>query len=126
MATKKSYSGLHTDKNRRYVVASEKNVTTSKKIVWFLLINGILWVWASYLLAYLGKDQIAESLSSTICTVILGDVIGYFIKSTIENISKYTDIFMKSARKEGDIHGSDAAAGIPDAREPDDVGTFKF
>lgn len=89
-----------------FVNTSVKSTSTTKKIIWVLLINGILWVWASYALAYLGKDQIAESLSSNVCSVILGDVIGYFIKSTIENISKYTDLFMKKP-KEGEDNGSE-------------------
>ena len=37
--------------------------TTTKRIVWLCLVNGIAWVWCSYLLAYLGRSEIAQSLS---------------------------------------------------------------
>ena len=43
--------------------AREKRVETMKAIVWFCLCNGCGWVWCSYLLAYLGRTEIAESLS---------------------------------------------------------------
>mgnify|MGYP000791893279 CR=1 FL=1 len=36
--------------------------TTTKCIVWACLINGIGWVWCSYVLAFLGRTEIAESL----------------------------------------------------------------
>ena len=39
--------------------------TTTKRIVWVCLINGIGWVWCSYALAFLGRTEIAESLSRT-------------------------------------------------------------
>ena len=62
--------------------------TTTKRIVWVCLINGFLWVWCSYLLAYLGREQIAESLSQVAITEIIGVVLVYGLKSLFENISK--------------------------------------
>ena len=62
--------------------------TTMKKIVWVCLVNGILWVWCSYILAALDKIQIAESLSQVAVTEIIGVVVAYAIKSLIENLSK--------------------------------------
>lgn len=62
---------------------------TCKKIVWACLINGFAWVWCSYLLAYLGREQIAESLSQVAITEIIGVVLVYCIKSLFENISKH-------------------------------------
>ena len=38
----------------------------------------------TYILAFLGKEQIAESLSSDICTVIVGVGLGYFMKAYLE------------------------------------------
>ena len=61
---------------------------TSKKIVWACLINGFAWVWCSYLLAYLGREQIAETLSQVAITEIIGVVLVYCVKSLFENISK--------------------------------------
>mgnify|MGYP001608347100 CR=1 FL=1 len=38
-------------------------VTTMKIIVWVCILNGLAWVWCSYILALLGREQIAEALS---------------------------------------------------------------
>ena len=62
--------------------------TTTKRIVWACLINGIGWVWCSYVLAFLGRTEIAESLSRTAVTEIIGVVLAYAIKSVLENLSK--------------------------------------
>ena len=56
--------------------------------MWLCLINGFAWVWCSYLLAYLGREQIAESLSQVALAEILGVVLAYAIKSLVENLSK--------------------------------------
>lgn len=61
---------------------------TSKLVVWACLINGFLWVWCSYILAYIGREQIAESLSTVAITEIIGVVLIYCVKSLFENISK--------------------------------------
>lgn len=61
---------------------------TMKKVVWFCLANGIAWVWCSYLLAYLGRAQIAESLSKLAITEIVGVILIYALKSLFENLSK--------------------------------------
>lgn len=61
----------------------------TKVIVLVLLINAMAWVWCSYGLAYLGRYEIAESLSQTAITTILGTVITYCTKSAIENVNKH-------------------------------------
>lgn len=63
--------------------------TTTKKVVFLCLINGICWVWCSYILAYLGRVEIAESLSKVAITEIIGVVLLYCIKSLFENLSKH-------------------------------------
>lgn len=70
--------------------------TYTKAILTFVLINSELQIWASYLLAYLGKDAIAESLSEQVVIVIIGGLIPYFAKSLIENLSKRTTLFGKN------------------------------
>ena len=65
-----------------------KTNTTTKRIVGFCLVNGVAWVWCSYLLAYLGRGQIAETLSKTAITEIIGVVLIYCLKSLFENLSK--------------------------------------
>jgi len=76
-------------------------VTTTKKIVWVCLINGILWVWCSYILAALDKLQIAESLSQVAVTEIVGVVLVYALKSLIENLSKHNTWPDKSDEDDG-------------------------
>ena len=65
--------------------------TTSKRITWFCLLNGVAWVWCSYLLAYLGRSAIAESLSKVAITEIIGVVLAYCLKSLFENLSKHNN-----------------------------------
>lgn len=60
-----------------------------KRVVWVCLINGFAWVWCSYILAYMDKVQIAESLSQVAVTEIIGVVLAYAIKSAVENLSKH-------------------------------------
>jgi len=60
----------------------------TKVMVLILLINAIAWVWCSYGLAFLGRYEIAESLSQTAVTAILGAFISYAVKSAVENVNK--------------------------------------
>lgn len=41
----------------------EKQLTFTKITIGFVLINSELQIWASYVLAFLGRDAIAEALS---------------------------------------------------------------
>jgi len=59
-------------------------MTFTKRWVRNLLIMGCLWISASYILAYCGRDQIAESLSTTVATVIIATILGYLCKSFFE------------------------------------------
>lgn len=67
----------------------KKRIETSKLIVWFCLINGFLWVWTSYILAWFGREQIAESLSQVAVTEIIGVVLVHCLKTAVENLSKH-------------------------------------
>jgi hypothetical protein len=60
----------------------------TKIAVMLILINACGWVWCSYILAYLGRFEIAESLSQTAVTAILGAFISYAVKSAVENVNK--------------------------------------
>lgn len=66
----------------------EKKKETAKQVVWFLLANGVAWVWCSYVLAYLGRSEIAESLSKVALTEIIAVAFSYFLKALFENFSK--------------------------------------
>ena len=76
---------------------------TMKAAVWLCLFNGCAWVWCSYLLAYLGRTEIAESLSQVALTEIIGVVLAYAIKSLVENLSKNNN-WPDKARKEETTH----------------------
>lgn len=58
--------------------------TFSKRAVAAILVLSLIDLQLSYVLAFMGKDQIAESLSSTIATTIIGVMIGYFLKALFE------------------------------------------
>ena len=68
--------------------SNKKKTTTMKVLVWACLLNGLAWVWCSYILAWMGREQIAESLSQVALTEIIGVVLVYAIKATVENLSK--------------------------------------
>lgn len=58
--------------------------TFTKKAVAAILVISLLDLQLSYILAFLGKEQIAESLSSTIASTIIGVMSGYFLKALFE------------------------------------------
>lgn len=72
--------------------------STTKKIVWFCLVNGVGWVWCSYLLAYLGRTQIAESLSKIAVTEIVGVVLVYCVKSLFEKRADFGAVGKKDKK----------------------------
>lgn len=82
----------------------KKKATTMKIIVWVCLLNGLAWVWCSYILAWMGREQIAESLSQVALTEIIGVVLVYAIKAAVENLSKNNSW--------PDKHGSDPPDGV--------------
>lgn len=69
--------------------SEEKKKTFTKIAVAVILANALAWVWCSYFLAFLGLDEIAESLSETAIKIILGTFITYAVKALVENVSKY-------------------------------------
>lgn len=84
--------------------SGKKKATTMKVIVWVCLLNGLAWVWCSYILAWMGREQIAESLSQVALTEIIGVVLVYAIKAAVENLSKNNSW--------PDKHGSDPSDGV--------------
>lgn len=62
--------------------------TTTKMLVWACLLNGIGWVWCSYILAWCGRSDIAESLSKVAITEIIAVILTYALKSLAENMSQ--------------------------------------
>ena len=64
----------------------------------FIIFNSIGMMWFSYVLAWYGKTDIAESLSNTVASSIVAVVIPYLITKTIENISKYGSRINKTTK----------------------------
>lgn len=94
-----------------------------KIIVFICLANGIAWVWCSYILAFLGQDSIAESLSQVALAEIIGVVVTYALKSILENLSKHNNWPDKGALiVEQTEYTSDAAGVGYDNDEEDFVG----
>ena len=58
--------------------------TYTKKAVTVILAVSLIDLQLSYVLAFMGKEQIAETLSSTITETIVGVMLGYFIKALFE------------------------------------------
>ena len=58
--------------------------TFTKKAVAIILAVSLVDLQLSYVLAFMGQVQIAESLSSTIASTIVGVMLGYFFKALFE------------------------------------------
>ena len=65
----------------------------SKRLLNRIINSSILMMFGTYILAWYGRTEVAETLSKTIATSIIAVVVGYLAKSVIENISKHTDTF---------------------------------
>ena len=70
-----------------------KTISTAKRLMWILTINAILWIWCSYVLAWFDKTQIAESLSSNVCNVVIGTVIAFLVTQSVGAIFRYNPKF---------------------------------
>lgn len=62
----------------------QKFRTFTKRAVKAILFIALLDLQLSYLLAFLGREQIAENLSSDITKVIIGTILGYLAKAFFE------------------------------------------
>ena len=58
--------------------------TFTKRAVAIVLAVSLIDLQLSYILAFIGKEQIAETLSSTIADTIIGVMLGYFLKALFE------------------------------------------
>lgn len=77
--------------------------TFTKKAVALILFVSLADLQLSYILAFLGKEQIAESLSSTIADTIIGVMLGYFLKALFETFfEKREERLRKISRVEDD------------------------
>lgn len=59
----------------------KRRKTYTKKLVKWVMVISLFDLQLSYLLAFLGKTEIAENLSMTVVTGIIGTVVAYCVKS---------------------------------------------
>lgn len=60
---------------------------TSKIIIFILIYIGVLMAGFSYYLAYIGREEIAESLSKAAITELVAPAVMFLLKSLVENLS---------------------------------------
>ncbi len=71
----------------------KRDTEYAKRMLSKIVNHSLVMMYMTYLLAWSGRYEIAETLSKTIATSIIAVVVGYLAKSVIENISKYTTAF---------------------------------
>ncbi len=71
-------------RRERREMNERKLKTFTKRAVKAILFIALLDLQLSYALAFLGREQIAENLSSDITKVIIGTILGYLAKSFFE------------------------------------------
>lgn len=76
-------------------------ISTTKKVLWFVLINSVLWVWDSHALAWVGMlhpaergeiVNVLETLNEAVVTGILVSAVGYFLKSLFEKRKDFGEV----------------------------------
>ena len=58
--------------------------TFTKVAVTAILVTSLIDLQLSYILAFMGREQIAEELSSRIVEMVIGVMLGYFLKALFE------------------------------------------
>ena len=78
------------------LLANLKFETYTKRLVAVVVIVSLIDLQLSYILAFLDKVQIAESLSNQICVTILGTVMIYAIRAYFDTKAEKRDEMIKS------------------------------
>lgn len=79
-------------------IFKSKKETFTKRWVSRLLWFGCVWITLSYILAFFDKMQIAESLSTTVASVIIATILGYLCKSFFETREEERLKYMKQQK----------------------------
>lgn len=77
-------------KKKRQQLGDARSYT--KSIVTFILVNAVVWVYLTYILAFMDKTAIAEQLSIVVVKVIIYTILSYLIKALVENVFKFNFI----------------------------------
>lgn len=75
--------------------------TYTKRAVAIILAASLIDLQLSYVLAFMGQVQIAESLSSTIASTVVGVMLGYFLKALFETFFEKRE---ERLRRKEEIH----------------------
>jgi hypothetical protein len=78
--------------------------TTTKRLVWFVLMNSVAWVWYSYILAWFDKVNVVETVSKLVITEIIAVIFVYSVKSLFENLSQHNAWPDKPDKKDVDAN----------------------
>lgn len=73
--------------------------TFTKRAVFCILAVSLFDLQLSYLLAFLGKEQIAENLSVSVVTTIIPVMLGYFLKALFETFFEKREERLKREEK---------------------------
>lgn len=89
------------EQQKRY---NSQLTTFTKKAVSAILFIALIDLQLSYILAFIGREQIAETLSSTIADTIIGVMLGYFLKALFETFfEKREERLNKELRQMEDV-----------------------
>ena len=78
------------------LLAKLKFETYTKRLVGIVVIVSLIDLQLSYVLAFLDKIQIAESLSNQICVTLLGTILVYVIRAHFDTKAEKRDEMIKS------------------------------
>lgn len=84
---KKAKRKRNARRKRRQQVNDARSYT--KNIVTFILINAVIWVYLTYILAFMDKTTTAEQLSIVVVKVIIYTILSYMVKALVENVFKF-------------------------------------
>ena len=91
---------IYKNKKQKYdfksLLSHLKLETYTKRLVFVIVLISIIDLQLSYILAFMDKVQIAESLSNQICITILGTVIVYMIRAYFDTKAEKRDEMIKS------------------------------
>lgn len=74
--------------------------TYTKRAVTLILTIALVDLQLSYILAFLGREQIAETLSTTVAETIVGVMLGYFLKALFETFFEKREERLKKRLKQ--------------------------
>ena len=78
------------------LISHLKFETYTKRLVGIVVIVGLIDLQLSYVLAFLDKVQIAESLSNQICVTLLGTILVYVVRAYFDTKAEKRDEMIKS------------------------------